>query len=312
MKKFTVLTLISAGLIAVNVRADSMKPMETPAPALTQAPATNPVPTLVTTPAHAPATAPVLISDGKVLKENVNVRSHADKNAEVITQLKKGTNVEVKERKGDWLCIVAPAHAKCYVSAKLLKAGVATADAVHIRCGAGTNFKDIGKLSKGEKVEVVETKGEWTQIKPTGSCIGWVSADLIEVAPPTPVPAPIQIVDTVILPPAPVPAPTPAPSLVPAPAAVPVKLTDISDEVHMQYVVKDGYLAAVTESNAPAAYALMTENIMRREYIRDYLDAPAGSLKQYEGKHVRVLGNQRWKHSERVPVIAVERCEVVW
>ena len=56
----------------------------------------------------------------------------------------------------------------------------------------------------------------------------------------------------------------------------------------------------------------MTENIMRREYIIAYLDAPANSLNQYVGKHVRVLGNQRWKRSERYPVIAVERCEMVW
>ena len=51
---------------------------------------------------------------------------------------------------------------------------------------------------------------------------------------------------------------------------------------------------------------------MGREYIIDYLDAPAASLSRYEGKHVRVLGNQRWKRSERVPVIAVERCEMIW
>ena len=63
---------------------------------------------------------------------------------------------------------------------------------------------------------------------------------------------------------------------------------------------------------APAAYALMTENIMGREYIMDYLDAPAPSLNRYVGKHVRVLGNQRWKRMERTPVIAVERCEIVW
>ena len=285
MKKFTVLTLISAGLIAGNVRADSMNVAEAPTSA-----------SVISTGA------------GKVLKDNVNVRARADKAAEILVQLKKGDDVDVKERKGDWLCIVAPAHAKCFVSAKLLKAGVAISDAINVRGGPGTNFKELGKLSKGEKVAVVETKGEWTQIKPTSNCVGWVAADLVEVLPPTPAPAPIQIVDTTPI------APPVTPSLlpVPAPVSAPVAVADMRDEVHMQYVVKDGYLAAVTESNAPAAYALMTENIMRREYIIAYLDAPANTLSRYEGKHVRVLGNQRWKRSERVPVIAVERCEVIW
>ena len=291
MKKFTVLSLISASLIAGNVRADSMKVAEK-------------------APAAAPASAAVLNSGtGKVLKDNVNVRTRPDKNAEILVQLKKGDTVEVKERKGEWLSIVAPAHAKCFVSAKLLKAGVAASEAVNVRGGPSLNFKEIGKLSKGEKVEVIETKGEWAQIKPTSHCIGWVAADLIEIQLPTPVPAPIQTIDNTPLPP---PVIIPAPAPVPAPAPAPVKVADYSDEVHIQYVVLDGYLASVKDSNAPGAYALMTENIMGREYINAYLDVPPASLSRFEGKHVRVIGNQRWKRSDRYPVVAVERCEIVW
>jgi hypothetical protein len=43
-----------------------------------------------------------------------------------------------------------------------------------------------------------------------------------------------------------------------------------------------------------------------------YLDAPQMDLVRYEGKHVRVLGNQTWKRDERYPVIAVERLDPVW
>ena len=288
MKKFTVLSLISAGLIAGNVRADSMKVAEK-------------------TPVATASGAVLTSGTGRVLKDNVNVRTRPDKNAEILVQLKKGDTVEVKERKGEWLGIVAPAHAKCFVSAKLLKAGVAISEAVNVRGGPSLNFKEIGKLSKGEKVEVVETKGEWAQIKPTSHCTGWVAADLIEIQLPTPVPAPIQTIDTTPLPP-----PVIVPAPVPAPAPAPVKVADYSDEVHIQFVVLDGYLATAKESNAPAAYTLMTENIMGREYINAYLDAPPASLSRFEGKHVRVIGNQRWKRSDRYPVVALERCEIVW
>src|SRR5712671_2132950 len=129
------------------------------------------------------AQAPVITGgQGTVNKDNVNVRARADKNAEFVAQLSKGASVEVLDTKGDWLKITLPASAKCYVASKFIKDGASTGDAINIRCGPGTNFKDIGKLAKGEKVEVVETKGEWTQIKPTMHCTGWVAKEFIEIA----------------------------------------------------------------------------------------------------------------------------------
>ena len=233
--------------------------------------------------------------------DNVNVRSRADKNAEVVAQLSKGESVEVLDQKGDWYRITLPATAKCYVSGKFIKDGASIGDAVNVRCGPGTNFKDVGKLTKGEKVEVVEAGSEWTQIKPTAHCTGWVAKEFIEIAVPTPMPAPIQTSEIV----------TPPVSLPPVVTA-PMKAPEPSEEVHVQYVVKDGYVAAVKDPSAPQSHALMTENIAGREYIIAYLDAPQTNLVRYEGKHVRVLGNQRWQRDERYPIIAVERVDMVW
>ena len=275
MKKFASWSLLSVLLVAGVAHADSMKVAE------------------------APVLVPMITGGkGTVLKNNVNVRARADKSAEVIAQLKKGDIVDVKERKGEWVRITAPATAKCYVSTKLVSDGSAATDAVNIRCGPGTNYKDIGKLAKGDKVEVVETKGEWTQIKPTPNCTGWVAAELIEIAEPTPAPAPMQTSE-VILPP-------------PAPAAQPVQMVDPGVETHLQYVVKDGYLAVVKEAHAPGPYALMTEDVMGRQYIIAYLESAQTNLTRYDGKHVRITGNQRWKRGDRYPVIAIERCDMVW
>jgi SH3-like domain-containing protein len=248
------------------------------------------------------AQAPAITSGhGTVTKDKVNVRSRADKNAEVITQVNKGDAVEVLDRKGDWLHITLPATAKCYVSTKLVKDGAATADAVNIRCGPGTNFKDVGKLAKGEKVEVVETKGEWMQIKPTDHCTGWITAEFVEIAVPTPLSAPIQTSEIV----------TPPVSLPPVDAPPPAAPTP-PVEVTTRYVVKDGYLSAVDDVKAPTPYALKTATIGGLNHIIAYLDAPQMKLARYEGKHVRVLGNERWKRDERYPVIAVERLDMVW
>jgi SH3-like domain-containing protein len=254
--------------------------------------------------AEAPVIVPAITGGkGTVLKHNVNVRSRPDKSAEVMAQLKKGDTVDVKERKGEWLRIAAPASAKCYVASKLVQSGSAAGEVINIRCGPGTNFRDIGKLAKGDKLEVVETKGEWTQIKPTAGCAGWVAAELVEVAEPTPPPAPIQTSEAPLLPP---------PSPMPAAIAQPVQIVNPVAEVQIQYIVKDGILAVVKDASAPGPYVLMTPDVMGRQYIVAYLESSQSNLSRFDGKHVRVMGNQRWKHGDRYPVIVIERCDRVW
>jgi SH3-like domain-containing protein len=252
------------------------------------------------------AQAPVITGGhGTVTKDRVNVRSRGNKAAEIVAQLHKGDSVEIVEHKGEWLRITLPANAKCYVSAKLVPDGAAAADTVNVRCGPGTNYKDVGKLAKGEKVDIVNHRGDWVEIKPTPQCTGWVAAEMVEMAapaaaPPAPIPSTEVVTPPVSLPPA-----------VSAPLA-PLKPAATEADVHLQYVVKDGYLAAVKENPAPGSYALMTPDVGGRQYIIAYLEAPQMNLERYYGKHVRVLGNQRWKRDERYPVIAVERVDMVW
>jgi len=276
MKKFSSLYILSAALLVANAAlADSL---------VSQSPAPTPLPAG---------------SHGTVLKDKVNVRARANKTAEIVAQLSKGDSVEVVEHKAEWLRITLPANAKCYVSAKFVKDGAATSDAINIRCGPGTNYKDVGKLAKGEKVEVVEARGEWTQIKPTAHCTGWVAVELVEIAAPAP-PPPAPITTSEVT--------TPPVTLPPEP----MKPAE-SDEVHVRYVVKDGFLHAVKDAaNAPASYELMTEDVGMRQYRIAYLETTEKNLTRYEGKHVKVFGNERWRRTERDPVIAVERIDMIW
>lgn len=164
-----------------------------------------------------------------VKANNVNLRARPSRTSEVIMQLKKGDELNVFEIKPvveagktqEWARVQLPAAAKCYVLAKLLTDGKATGEAINIRSGPGTNFKDIGKLAKGQKADVVKTTGEWTQIKPTTQCSGWVATDYLEAAPAPvapPVPAAPPIITSVVEPP-PAPAPV-APLPAPAPMVI--------------------------------------------------------------------------------------------
>jgi uncharacterized protein YgiM (DUF1202 family) len=262
---------------------------------------------------------------GTVKAGRCNVRSRPSLNAEVVAQVHKGDAVEILEHKSvterdkpmDWLRITLPATAKCFVSAKLLTDGAVNVDNLYVRCGPGTNFRDVGKLPKGVKVDMVETKGDWTQIKPTPECAGWIAAELVDIVPAAaPVaaaaPAPEALrnaPEVAVTPPVAVPkAPAGA-----APSAPPsVSVVNIDPDVEIHFVTKDGYLEPVTASNAPAAYELRTPEVDRLSYRIAYVEAPDINLKKYEGKHVRVLGNQRWRKGDRDPVIVIERIDRVW
>ena len=80
----------------------------------------------------------------------------------------------------------------------------------------------------------------------------------------------------------------------------------------VQYVVKDGILLAVTEAGAPASYQLMTPEMNRLQQRMCYLESDSAKLDRFEGKHVRVAGNERWRKGDRDPVLVIDRIGMVW
>jgi uncharacterized protein YraI len=260
------------------------------------------------------ATAPTIETGRGIVKgQHSNVRSRPSLSSEVISQLHKGESVDVLERKTvtereksmEWLRIALPATAKCFVSAKHLTDGAANVENLNVRCGPGSNYRDIGKLSKGAKVEVVEKKGEWVQIRPTAECSGWIAAELVDVEAAPRAPAPSAGTTDIVTPPVAVPSAQ-------APAAPAVSVVNADPDILVTYVVKDGYVGAVNEPNAPSAFELRTTEVDRLSFRVAYLETSDTNLKRFEGKHVRIVGTQRWRKGERYPVITIERVDMVW
>ncbi len=259
-----------------------------------------------------------------VQKDRSNVRTRPSTTSEVVAQLSKGDTVDVLERKSvtdkdktmDWLRIVLPATAKCFVNAKLISDGVAKTDAVNIRSGPGTHYHDVGKLAKGDRVDVMKTVGVWLEIKPTPQCSGWIAADLVNIeaaaATTAPAPAPVPPLPPVIsenpeavTPPVTLPA-------TPAPAAPAVQIVNTDPDVLVTYVVKDGILRSVKDANAPATHELMTPTLNRIEHRVCYVDAGQTNVSRFEGKQVRVSGNQRWRKGDRYAVLVADRVDMIW
>lgn len=120
----------------------------------------------------------------------MNVRKAPD--GEICGTLKAGSKVEILERKmvagrewgrcsKGWICLRTYAKLETVtVNATTSKqVGKVTASALNIRSGAGLNYSVVGKLYKGESVEILEKKTvsgtTW------GKCSkGWVSLEYVQ------------------------------------------------------------------------------------------------------------------------------------
>ena len=122
--------------------------------------------------------------------DSLNVRVTPD--GAVCGSLTRGTKVEILERKTvsgrewgrcskGWICLRTYAKVETVTvnSTTSKQVGKVTASALNIRSGAGMDYSVVGKLYKGESVEILEKKTvsgtTW------GKCSkGWVSLEYIQ------------------------------------------------------------------------------------------------------------------------------------
>ena len=122
--------------------------------------------------------------------DSLNVRTTPD--GAVCGSLKKGEKVEILEQKTvngrlwgrcskGWICLRTYAKLETVTvnSTSNKQIGKVTASALNIRSGAGTGYSVVGKLYKGETVEILEKKTvdgtTW------GKCSkGWISLDYVQ------------------------------------------------------------------------------------------------------------------------------------
>ena len=98
----------------------------------------------------------------------LNFRRTASLDGSVITTLPRGTVVQVLEQGATWFKI-RYAGSDGYVYASYMKVstqtyGTVTSSTLNVRSGASTSSSILGKLSKGDIVQVVENGGTWLKI----------------------------------------------------------------------------------------------------------------------------------------------------
>ncbi len=221
-------------------------------------------------------------------------------------------NVSEHGRTRNWFNIQLPPDAKCYIASQYVVDGVVNADSLYVRCGAGKNYRDIGKLSNGDAVEVIAHEGDWSRIRATEGCTGWIAAELVEVAPPAaPEPKPAAAAEPEVVIEA-----TSAFVADPPEAAATERVQVISTDpdVHVAYVWKKGILSRhSTGSSDPAEYQLMRETDMGRRHRVCFVIPPKDlAIKRFEDKMVRIAGNLRWFKGDRYPILEADKIDIVW
>jgi uncharacterized protein YgiM (DUF1202 family) len=324
-------------------------PMTTPAPAAEpppamEAPTTPPAApekkkttrkkTVKRTAAHKPAselkTVPLIPGPAVVSANHVNVRSKAGLIGEVLTHMTNGEPVTVIEEvhlkksgpdePSAWAKIQLPPDTHVWVKSSLLDTNSAVASKkVNLRAGPGENYGVVGTLQRGEAVQTIDTKGDWTQIQAPTNAYAFMAAQYLKqgeetmVAMATPAPE----TNTMAEMPAMAPAPTEAPGTTDtnqqamAGTEAPAPAPEVAQPPPPRIVEHEGVVRGSFSIQAPTRYELVSQDTHQPINFL-YTTSSNLDLSRYKGMHIIVTGeeslDERWKNT---PVITIERIQVL-
>jgi len=290
----------------------------------------------------------VTLSPGaaQVAVNDLNVRGQAGLKGEVVAHLKKGDVVAVmsqlnldKHATGEpaqWAKIALPTSNHVWVNTKYIDAANKTVSAkkLNLRAGPGENFSVLGVVEQGTAVNVINTKGAWSEIEPPSTAYAFVAAMYLKqeasgnmaanlpassettpapAATPTSVPEAAPVVTT-----PPATAETTAPTATnpsPAPATTPpvVETAPVVDTnpPPPRIVTHEGVVGPVGSIIAPTPYVLY--DLATRQNINFlYTTSTNLDIGRYNGMLIDVTGQEsiaeRWKDT---PLLTIQRIVVL-
>jgi uncharacterized protein YgiM (DUF1202 family) len=128
----------------------------------------------------------------RVVKNNVNVRGGPSDAYSPLRQLKTGTVVRVVGREGDWYRAEAPGGlamwvavrggGRDYVKGAESGVGEVVARDLQLRGTPDTKEPPLGELDPGEKIEILEMRGDWAKIRMPAKRAGYLAARMTKAA----------------------------------------------------------------------------------------------------------------------------------
>ena len=120
----------------------------------------------------------------------LNLRETPDTSSKVLSQLKKGNQLNVLENSNGWFKVTSE-DLTGWVSGSYVKKieeqtvtvqyGKITGNNVNLRKGPGTGYGVISQMNKGDVLTVTEPSGSWYKVKTSGGTVGWVSSSYISL-----------------------------------------------------------------------------------------------------------------------------------
>jgi uncharacterized protein YgiM (DUF1202 family) len=285
-------------------------------------------------------TVPLAPGPAVVSANHVNVRSKAGLVGEIITRMTNGEPVNViqevtltksgPEEPSAWAKIALPADAHVWVKSSYLDANNAVISSkLKMRAGPGENYGVAGILNKGETVQTITTKNDWTQIQAPTNAYAFIAAayltqspEALAAATPT-TPAPItETTNEVAAPPTNEVAMATTETNQPTTTTETNQLTtDTNQTTNVEapptppppprIVSHEGIVRATVSIQAPTRFELISLDTHKPiNYL--YPPTPALDMSRYKGMHIIVTGeeglDERWRNT---PVITVQRIQVL-
>jgi hypothetical protein len=261
----------------------------------------------------------------------------------VLTHVTNGSPVTVVEEihlkksgpdePSAWAKVLLPPETHVWVKSSLLGAdGAVSVKVANLRAGPGENYGVVGTVHKGDAIQTVEAKGEWTEIQAPANAYAFIAARYLkqeegagttEAANPTPTPETPATTTTMPEMPTVAAPPTEAPGagattagatggMPTMPAMQTMPETPVVQEPPPKRIVEhEGIVRGTFSIQAPSKYQLVSPDTKQPiNYL--YTTSTNLDLSQYKGMHIIVTGEEaldpRWKNT---PVITIQRIQVL-
>jgi len=278
----------------------------------------------------------------RVTGNNVNLRSVAGADGEVVGQVSKGDLLERFGTEGEWTRVKPPEDVALWVYGELLQGGVVAVPKLMVRGGPGINYKAVGHLVDGDRVTVRGEHAGWLSIAPPPGCFLWISSAYVQDAAqggPAEVPALSEKrPDAVPAVPAAVPRRQPVPAAtgsdnvaatsqtvqrrreaaqsgrtvveIKPPIVDPRILVSSRDQGRPVEI--SGLLRPAGRAvwRRPSRYRLVQYDNRGRALTVCYVIADESQLESMTGKHLLISGKEYWVQGVRHPALAAERIAV--
>jgi len=121
---------------------------------------------------------------GKIIGNNVRMRSSADLDSPIITELKKDEYVIVAGEQGDFYAVEAPTNLKAYIFRGFVIDDVVEGDRVNVRLSPDRDAPIIGHYSTGQLIDgtICENNSKWLEINAPTDTQFYIAKEYVEYA----------------------------------------------------------------------------------------------------------------------------------